>query len=64
MSSGHPDDLAELRRRLKEVNDEYGSLVRKTGDKSRLSRMAELRKARLEVITRILRVERSSSFPG
>ena len=55
--SGHPQDLGELRSRLNEVNAEYQDLVRDSRDTSRLARMAELRKARLDLMTRILNAE-------
>ena len=58
--SGHPQDLGELRSLLNEVNAEYRALARDSRDMSRLARMAELRKARLDLMTRILKAEGGS----
>jgi hypothetical protein len=55
--SGHPQDLSELRVRLNEVNAEYRALARDSRDVGRLTRMAELRKVRLDLMTRILEAE-------
>jgi hypothetical protein len=62
--SGHPQDLAGLRLRLNEVNAEYRDLVRDSRDLSRLARMAELRRVRLELMTRILNAEGSGRRAG
>ncbi len=62
--SGHPQDLGELRSRLNEVNAEYRALARDSRDMSRLARMAELRKARLDLMTRILNAEGSGRLAG
>jgi hypothetical protein len=51
---GHPQGLSELRVRLNEVNAEYRALARDSRDVGRLTRMAELRKVRLDLLTRIL----------
>jgi hypothetical protein len=59
MNGGHPDEVAELGKRLKEINDEYRVLVRSGPDTSRLPRMAELRTRRLELMTRIVNIEQS-----
>lgn len=53
------DDLEQLQQQLKQVNEEYRLLVRSSGDKSRLPRMAELRKMRLALMTSIVDLERS-----
>jgi hypothetical protein len=55
--SGHPQDLAQLRSKLNEVNAEYRELARDSRDTSRLARMAELRRVRLDLMTRILNAE-------
>ena len=61
--SGQPrDELGELRTRLKEVNDEYRLLVRKSTDRTRLERMAELQKQRLELMTAIFHIEQNLQF--
>jgi hypothetical protein len=62
--SGHPQHLAELRSRLNEVNAEYRDLVRDSRDLSRLARMAELRRVRLELMTRILNAEGTGRLAG
>jgi hypothetical protein len=59
MNGGHPDEVAELGKRLKAINVEYRVLVRSGPDTSRLPRMAELRTLRLELTTRIVNIERS-----
>ena len=62
--SGHPQDLGELRSRLNEVNAEYRTLARDSRDTSRLARMAELRRVRLDLMTRILNAEGSGRRAG
>jgi hypothetical protein len=62
--SGHPQDLGELRRSLNEVNAEYRALVRDSRDVGRLARMAELRKVRLDLMTRILNAEGGGRLAG
>ena len=62
--SGHPQDLGELRSRLNEVNAEYRDLVRDSRDTKRLARMAELRRVRLDLMTRILNAEGSGRLAG
>lgn len=59
MTAELANDLGELRKRLKEVNDKYRLLVRSSGDQGRIPRMAELRKTRLELMTSIFNLERS-----
>jgi hypothetical protein len=56
---GHPQSLGELRVRLDEVNAEYRQLARDSRDASRLARMAELRRLRLDLVSRILDAEGS-----
>ena len=53
----HPSDLGELRRTLEAVNAEYRVLARDSRDASRLARMAELKRARLDLVTRIVWAE-------
>ena len=61
--SGQPrDELDELQTKLKEVNDEYRLLVRKCPDQTRLERMAELKKQRLDVVTAIFHIEQALHF--
>jgi hypothetical protein len=62
--SGHPQDLGELRLRLNEVNAEYRALVRDSRDASRLARLVELRRMRLDLMTRILNEEGSGRLAG
>jgi hypothetical protein len=62
--SGHPHDLEELRVRLNEVNAEYRTLARDSRDAGRLARMAELRKVRLDLMTRILNAEGGGRLAG
>ena len=62
--SGHPQHLGELRLRLNEVNAEYRDLVRDSRDTKRLARMAELRRVRLDLMTRILNAEGSGRLAG
>ena len=62
--SGHPQHLGELRLRLNEVNAEYRDLVRDSRDSKRLARMAELRRVRLDLMTRILNAEGSGRLAG
>jgi hypothetical protein len=52
------DGLEQLQAQLRLVNEEYPLLVRSTGDKARLPRMAELSKMRLDLMTSILTLER------
>lgn len=56
-----PHSLAELGSRLKQVNDEYRSLVRAHSDRVRHARMAELRSQRLMLITLMFQLERAAA---
>jgi hypothetical protein len=60
----HPRDLGELRQAFDAVNAEYRALVRDSRDVSRLARMAELKRARLELVTRIVRAEGGGRLAG
>jgi hypothetical protein len=62
--SGHPQELEELRVRLNEANAEYRTLARDSRDAGRLTRMAELRKVRLDLMTRILNAEGGGRLAG
>jgi len=60
----HPEGLAELRKALDRINAEYRDLTRDCRNLGRLVRMAELKRARLELVTRILRAEASGRLAG
>ena len=60
----HRDDLEFLQHQLELVNREYRLLVRSTDDKMRLPKMSDLRMKRLDLISRIINLERLLRLAG
>jgi hypothetical protein len=54
----HRDGFEFLQHQLELVNREYRLLVRSTDDKTRLPKMSDLRRRRLDLISRIINLER------
>ena len=54
----HRDDLEFLQHQLELVNREYRLLVRSSDDRTRLPKMSDLSRRRLDLISRIINLER------
>lgn len=59
-----PDQLTVLEVMLNDVNAEWRALARQSGSGAKLSRLGELRKQRLALVTRIFNIEQSERLAG